>query len=359
MSYQPPPDLPTEFGLALACCRWSYARDSGDAVSGLAAEVDWAGFVWNCRRHRVQGLVWDALSALRTDVPAAARIVLSGEARSIAERGLRAAAEADRLRAAFDAAGVPLLFLKGLPLAMLAYGKPFTKMSADVDVLVMPEDLPQSAALLRELGYRLRAPGSESQLRRWHGLWKESVWTSTGNIVLELHDRVADQPQLLPALTASSRRQLVAITPGIALPTFPDEELFAYLCVHGASSAWFRLKWITDLAAVLHGRAAAEIDTLYERSQQLGAARAADQALLLAERLYGLPVGDGFGKRLHGSRASRWLARAALGDMLREAPTDQPFGTRMIHLTQFFLVPGVSYKLREFSRQARVAARIF
>ena len=359
MSYQPPPDLPTEFGLALAACRWAYAGDSGEAIARLTPGADWARLVKTCQRHRVQGLVWHALSALQADVPAAVEIALASDARRIAERGLRTVQECRRLLAAFEGARLPLMFLKGLTLAKLAYGRPFTKMSADVDVLVLPEDLARSAALLRELGYRLQIPEAGSQLLRWHGLSKESVWLGDKGLILELHHRVADQRQLLPALTATSPHQLVEIVPGIELPTFADAELFAYLCVHGASSAWFRLKWITDFAALLHDRKSSEIETLYHRSQELGAARAADQALLLAERLYALPLPDVLSKRLRKSPVSRWLAKAALTGMLHGEPTERPFGTRTIHLTQFFLLPGAGYKFAELRRQARVAAGIF
>ena len=48
------------------------------------------------------------------------------------------------------------------------------------------------------------------------------------------------------------------------MPTLADEPLYAYLCVHGASSAWFRLKWIADLNALLAGRTAEEIAALPE-----------------------------------------------------------------------------------------------
>jgi len=77
------------------------------------------------------------------------------------------------------------------------------------------------------------------------------------------------------------------VAPGIRLPTLARDEQFAYLCVHGASSAWFRLKWISDLAGVLHGQSGEMIERLFERSQALGAERAAGQALLLADRLFG------------------------------------------------------------------------
>lgn len=51
-----------------------------------------------------------------------------------------------------------------------------------------------------------------------------------------------------------SARQLVEVACGIELPTLARDEPSAHLCVHGASSAWFRLKWITDLAALIDGR---------------------------------------------------------------------------------------------------------
>lgn len=358
MSYQPPPDLPAEFRLTLACCRWAYAGDSADAVKELAARADWARFLAACRRHRVQGLAWHALSGLRVPVPAPAELALAGDARSIVEQGLRSGHESARLLSAFKGRGVPLMFLKGLPLARLAYGNPFLKMSADIDLLVMPEDVASSAALLRQLGYRLETPRDAGALLRWHRLWKESIWSNGDGLVIELHSRVADQVDLLPEVTGSSPTKTVAITAGIDLPTLADEEQFAYLTVHGASSAWFRLKWITDFAAFLHSRAPAEIGALYERARQLGAGRAVDQALLLSHRLYALPIGQDLAERLR-TPVGRWLAGAALGEMLGGEPGERVLGTGTIHLTQFLLQSGWRYKGRELWRQVRVAAGLY
>ena len=72
-----------------------------------------------------------------------------------------------------------------------------------------------------------------------------------------------------------------------------------------------------------------------------------------------LPLPDILSKRLRKSPVSRWLAKAALAGMLHGEPTERPFGTRTIHLTQFFLLPGAGYKFAELGRQARVAAGIF
>ena len=352
MRYQPPLSLPNEFALASASCRWAWSGEGATEIGQRAATADWGVFLETCRRHRVQGLAWRALSELRIAMLAPVHVALGADARAIAEQGLRAAGESRRLSDAFAKAGVPILFLKGLTLGKLAYGDAYLKMGWDLDVLVAPNDVLKAAHLLGQLGFVLTLPRHASALARWHGSRKESVWRNCTGLIVELHSRVADQPQLLPGLAVDSPRQTVAIAPGVELPTFADDELFAYLCVHGASSAWFRLKWIADLAGLLHGRDAGEIERLHSRARQLGAGRAADQALLLAHWLFGIPLGEGLAKML-GRPVGRWLARAALRDLLRGEPTERLLGTRTIHLSQFFMLPGLGFKASELVRQVR------
>lgn len=358
VTYQPHFKLPTEFALAAACCRWTYSSEGADEVERLAESTDWQAFLATCRRHRVQGLAWHALSGLRVALPAPVQIALAGDARAVAEHGLRAAGESARLCSAFRAANLPLLFLKGLALGKLAYGNPFLKMGWDIDVLVRPADVVSAASLLASLGYKLKVPGQAALLARWHRSRNQSIWCLGDRIFVELHSHVIDLPELLPAISAASPRQFVTVAPGVELPTLADDEQFAYLCVHGGWSAWFRLKWITDLAAFLHGRGGGAIEMLYNRSEQLGAGRTAAQALLLARMLYDIPLPAGLSDRLNGSLNS-WLTRAALRCMLDGEPTDRPLGTLPIHLTHFFLKDGLSYKLSELRRKIRTAAGLF
>ena len=350
-----PRRLPKDFALAVACCRWTFSGEGAEDVRRLAEAVDWGDLLATCRRHRVQGLVAHALAIVDVAIPAPVHVALGGDARAIADQGLRAAHESARLAKAFGAAGLPLLFIKGLTVGKLAYDNPFVKMGWDIDLLVAPADLAAAAGVLGELGYQLSTPGNARQLARWHESWKESIWKGADGLVAELHTRVADQPQLLPRIGVASPRQLVKVAPGIDLPTLADEELFAYLCVHGASSAWFRLKWITDLAGLLHRRSADDIDRLYRRSQELVAGRAAAQALLVAAMLYGIPLSPALANRLDKG-TNRWLAQTALQEMLRDEPGERAFGTRNIHLTQFFLMDGARYKMAEFRRQVSHAA---
>jgi hypothetical protein len=355
-------EISSEFALLARCCRWNFPGEDGAEVAP-ADGLDWQRFVRLARFHRVQGLAWRALAASGVPMPAEVSDALSGDAAAIAATNLEAAAECDRLRGRFADAGLRLLFLKGLTLGALAYGNASSKSAVDVDVLVEAAELERTAELLGELGYRLVVPGRSSGLRRWHAARKESLWRKSGpGLSVDLHTRLADNDRLIAVLGVDSPTQSVDIGNHISLSTLGDDELFAYLAVHGASSAWFRLKWISDFAAVASGREPARIDRLYRRSQALGAGRAAGQALLLADRLFGtlerLPQ---LGDELRSDRATVRLYRAALGQLAGHPepvePTSTPFGTLTIHWTQFLLAPGAQFKLSELGRQLRLMLR--
>jgi hypothetical protein len=342
-----------ELNLAIAACHAAFANDSATNIEQLARTVDWDRFLKVATRHRVQALCRDGLAPIREVMPAPINESLRLQASAIVEANLRIAAESARLYTLFRSADLQLLFLKGLTLGALAYRAPFLKMGWDIDLLVNHNHLPEAARLLRSAGYAPVLPAADGALDTWHRSHKESVWhRSEGGFHIDLHTRLADNPALLPEVGIGSPRQLSPVAKGIELPTLGKDELFAYLTVHGASSAWFRLKWITDLAALLHSESADEIERLYDRSQQLGAGRAAAQALILADRLYGIAIDSQFRDRLGFDRANPWLARLAEKQLesIRE-PTEALLGTAPIHLSQLFLLPGWRFKGSEVARQ--------
>ncbi|MBA3666254.1 MAG: nucleotidyltransferase family protein [Sphingomonas sp.] len=321
----------------------------------MAKAVDGDALLALARRNRVEGLVWRAINDLDLPVDGPTADRLTAAATSIAQAGMLNAAESARLLASFDRAGIPLLFLKGLTLGVIAYGDPFVKMGWDIDLLVAPSRIGDAANRLVELGYRPVAPGDARRIAQWHDRNKESVWRKgKESIFVELHGRLADHPALIPAIDVGTTRQSVEISPKLMLPTLADDPLFAYLCIHGASSAWFRLKWITDLAAFLHGRDPAEFERFYRFAIDAGAGRSAGQALLLAERLYAIPLG-GLRNRLLSDPANRWLVASAMiyldGVWSRREPTETMLGTLPIRASQLVLLPGWRFKMSEATRQ--------
>lgn len=353
-----------EFMLAVACCRWNFAGGDGGDIAAMATEIDWPRLLRMIERHRVQALAWHCLAQLKIAIPAPIRAVLAARSAHIVEQNLRAAVECARLRDAFSSAGVRMIFVKGLTLGVLAYRGPYLKMGIDIDLLIDPGRAADAAEVLADAGYQpsmpTAAPSNSDAIADWHRLHKESVWSKTdGQIQLDLHTRLASQPLLLPGVGLDSPRQSVRVADGIDLPTLDDDTLIAYLCVHGASSAWFRLKWASDLAALLHRASPAEIERLYRYSQAIGAGSAAGQAFLLCRTLFRVDIGGALERRLRGNWVNRALERIAMRELagrpdLKE-PTERRLGTAMIHFSQLLLVDGAGNRVGEVVRQAREA----
>lgn len=326
-----------------------------EAARDNAQTVDWNRLFALAQRHRVEGLAWRALTAIGIAVPEPVASTWGAAAAAIAQAGMRNLVESRRLLAAFIQADIPLLFLKGLTLGKLAYGDPFVKMGWDIDVLVAPSHVGQAAQQLTSLGYRRIVPGDGLDTDAWHRRNKESVWQKDdAPVFVELHSRLADSPALIPSINMSSPHQSVEVTPGLTLPTLARDELFAYLCVHGSSSAWFRLKWINDLAALIRHEEPSEIERLFDHAVRLGAGRASAQALLLIDRLYAINLGP-LRNRLLTDRANRWLLGSALfyldGPLSRREPTETLLGTLAIRTSQLLLRSGWLYKIGEGLRQ--------
>lgn len=338
---------PREFSLAVACCRQLFAEDADAALRELARQVDGERFVALTRRHRIQGLAAQALRGQGDMLPVGVAAILVADARAIAAEGLRTAAQCRLLLEHFQAAGVDLLFLKGGVVGQLAYGNPLAKMSWDIDLLVAEEAIPAAGQVLARLGYT--APPVRD-LQKWHRTFKESTWVPAGGAPVELHSRLADNRGLIRNIGLQSARQWVELLPGLALPTLADDELAIYLAVHGASSAWFRLKWIADFAGVLRARTREELAALWHKAAEQGAGRAFGQALLLSNVLFGSP-------RVPARRvdqATKWLVSVALQQLINERePTERRLGTASIHLSQLLLRRGPAFALGEAVRQGR------
>lgn len=350
---------PAEFELALQCCKSAF-RSAAPRQLTVPEGTDWQRFFRYTAFHRVEGLGAAALTGARAEIPAHIRFALADRSGLIAARNLEVTAECQSLLETFEKAGVLVLFLKGLTVGALAYRNPMTKTAVDIDLLVDPKDLRSAARCLREANYRLVTPRGSSTddlLRKWHRISKESVWfKQSSSIQLDLHTSASDNAWLIPQISVHSPRQVVDVGNGVHLPTFAIDELVAYLAVHGASSAWFRLKWISDFAGLLHGRGAEEIERIYERSQELCAGRAAGQASLLADRLFGtLEVNPELRRHLLADSPTCRLCSTALRLLIREPvePTEQWLGTVPHRMSQFLLLPGTRFKLRELADQAR------
>lgn len=345
-----------ELRLAAACC----VLDSAESTRPLPEiqGIDWARFAAVVKRHRIEPLVNCHRTRLGPALPAEVASAIKNASVSVVSDNLRFAAESALLLRHFRERGLQPLFVKGLSLGKLAYDSIALKRGWDIDLLVEKREICTAASVLRGMGYVCILPGgraSDQHLVRWACVSKESIWHhESRRIFVELHTRLVDNPLLLRRLDLTQRQE-VDIVGGIVLPTLADDSLFSYLCVHGASSCWFRLKWIADLAALLAAKSPEEVGRLYRMSQEMGAGRAAAQALLLCEELFGTSAPADLMRSLRADRRNRLLMQLALYLLDGGRPDleleKKRFGTWPIHLAQLFLLKGWHFKVSEVRRQ--------
>src|SRR5262249_37773422 len=134
--------------------------------------------------------------------------------------------------------------------------------------------------------------------------------------------------------------------------TLGEEDLFAYLCVHGALHWWNRLKWLADVNALLASKPGEGVEDLVGAAEAKGAGRAAVQALLLCRRLFGMTLPVRL-TTLGKSPTLRWLEATALNAMNtaqgEHTPHDARFGTTRGSLSTFLLSRSWRYRLAELN----------
>jgi hypothetical protein len=348
-----PQSLPPEFRLAAACCIWPRGEKRTDAIRRAASfAIDWNKFVDTARRQRVMGLAKDGVMEAGIAVPPRIAAKLAAEAAETAREALKLASEAWRIQVAFDEARIPCLFVKGSALALLAYGNLGIKQAWDIDLLVSPADVPRACEVLAALDYdRLMPPAlfPEARFRAWVEIAREGLFHNDKRKAhLELHWRLSDNHAQLADVCASGPSLSVEIAPGKALRTLAEDDLFAYLCLHGAHHAWARMKWLADVAAWLAGKPQAEIVRLYRSAQAKSVGRAAAQALMLSHVLLELALPSDLLAEMQGDRTVRWLVRVALDTMTG----DRILGSMRIEASHFLIAHGMSHWLQEVSAKS-------
>lgn len=321
--------LSPELQLLIALCKYPQDPTTSATISAMAArDIDWAAFETLVERHRVTGLVSANIKHAAAYLPDDTRDRLSSAARHHATSELHFAAETARLQEVFDRAGVPALFLKGVTIGMLAYGRLGLKRSWDIDLLTSPESIISALRLLEAEGYVLVPPFdmSESEILRFAGKAHELLLVNAAGISVELHWRMS-QPHVLAHSNPFVETQTVMLA-GRAVRTLRDDLLFAFLTVHGQAHGWSRIKWLADLAAFLGRRDAAEVGRLYDAAHALGTGRSAAVGLLLCADLFGLALSREVRDRCEADKVVPSLIKIDLACIAHPISGDLPLFSR-------------------------------
>ena len=190
----------------------------------------------------MNGLVHEGLTRVRPDVPLEIAGKIGAQEATLVRENLASARESLQLQRLFDDADLPVLFVKGAALAMLALGNLGLRSGQDIDLLVAFERLPEATALLSRAGYSRFDPPpdvSDAQLQLLMPLRKDLgfVHQATG-LRIELHWRLFLNPHAMAETSIMAASRVVPLAGTAGLRTLGEEDLFAYLCMHGAFHWW-------------------------------------------------------------------------------------------------------------------------
>ena len=279
-----------EFRLALACARWPLkARDREEIARLAGPSLDWAHFTRIIERNQMVPL---AYRNLNDSLPRATRPktidALRRKAMGLTSRSLAQGAELVRITEAAKSDGIEIAALKGVTLSMLAYGNVAMRSPGDIDLLVAPAHVFEVERALLRLGYIRVEPRAEltpRRLRHYLKYYKHFAYFSAGKgLPLELHWRLYHNTPLTKSYSGPLETVAVPLGAGTA-STLPHDELFLYLCVHGALHGWPILKWLADIGAMLHEMNSETLARIATLASQQGLWAELQAALLLVDEL--------------------------------------------------------------------------
>lgn len=283
-----------ELRLVVAACRAPDDPQRGHAVEeALATPIRWPRVAALAERHRIAGLVHDALARSHVDPAILASSGLAAQARNGTVRTLALAREALRLQQLFDAHALPCLTIKGAPIGLLAYGDVAIKHCWDIDLLIPPACVAQACKLLRDSGYTMYEPVGldDAQLLNFVAFAKEAIFIGPTGLAVELHWRLVDSAALLAGVDPFADPRDVPVGNG-HLRTINDRLQLAYLACHGQSHGWSRLKWLADVNGLLVRQPVGAVSAMLDEAKGLGAGNYAASAVWLCHALFGLAVDD-------------------------------------------------------------------
>jgi hypothetical protein len=270
--------------------------------------ADWEKFLKLAESHGVRPLVHQALAE-------ASPPELTQFFRANAIRNLYLTAELLRLLRLLDAHAIRAVPLKGPALAQSLYGDLALREFGDLDVLVQEPDLRKATELLEAQGYHLDAAldprGEAAHIRNDQDF---PFHHPAKGILIELHWRFTPRWFAFPISPAQVWLRLQPIPlAGREVPSLCPEHLFLFLAAHGAKHRWCALKWLCDLAQLIHRHPRLDWDWIVDQARRAHATRVLLLAVHLAAQL-GAPVPP----ELHGRARRDPKVQALAADIWRD-----------------------------------------
>ena len=310
--------------LLLLCARSHLSSTTLAEVSTLLEQdLNWEHLLRMADINEITPLLHHGLKRIRRElIPAAILRRLEASFYDNVGRNLLLTSTLVQLLDVFATHGISALPLKGPILAATAYGDLSLRQFCDLDILVRRHDLERAESLIARGGYqrRLELAGLRDNAYR-HSETAYDFVREDGRVTVELHWELMPRYFSTPLRLEQALQRVEPVTLlGSVVPGLAAEDLLLYLCVHGTKHRWERLKWICDVAELLHTRRDVNWTVVVERAVQMGVSRMLALGLALASELLDAPLPDRVRSRVRSDPTANALALDAFGRLFATTP---------------------------------------
>ncbi len=298
------------------------------------------------RDHRLEGFLLRHKAALR--LPPSLIESLESQALNRAQQGLHQWASSIALSRLLSSNGFPHLIFKGRALTAQTFADEDSRGGGDVDVLVEPADVPFVHLLLQSHGYLPVYALLPRTALGWAFVTyrnREMPYRSE-RVEVDLHWRIATEPDLLPPTSGLLKRKVVVGRIGQEIPTLSPTDALAACAVHFYLDYAVSLRRLVDFVRLFQLATPKGLEELPARSRQLIADVAASCNQLfegILRDLPGLPRAKGANVQYIGELF--WAANGGFSHYRPEGGGLQRFSRNLSHLGRYASAPRLMARL--------------
>ena len=258
----------------------------------LSSGLNWDEYLELIERHSTPALSWETLKRMpEANLPETVRQTLQQHSAACRMRAMRLASLLIQVLKDFNQAGIPLIPLKGPLLSLELYGDLGIRHSRDIDIIVALGDVTKAQAQLEEMGWRVYLQPCMFSPRHTEVFLQIDrhlvYWHPLQQCRLELHWHT--RRETLDCTAGQWARSVTSVWSGLSYRALNPVDLAIHLCTHGSEHAWFRSKWLGDLAR-MYAANYVDWNAVYLTASAAGLENSLLQCLRLLEELHGLPV---------------------------------------------------------------------
>ena len=278
------------------CLREASACARSDVAQALAEIQDWPTTLRVASQHRIVGYIARAAAEHHVDLPRGIQPAIRHLVLIQTSAALRMETQLRSVAAAFQAADIPVIVLKGPALSRTIYPSIGLRPYADLDLTVREQDEDAAIAVLLRDGFHEMIDPFERERRphRSHdgheGHFHRRFESADGSVLVELH---LDPLQLgLKPTCEAERWERAQPLPGVpgALMLGPEDQV-VQLSVHAHKHGFERMIWLKDLDLLLRQLAhTLDWGLVREVARREGVCGSVWYALWLTRELLGTPL---------------------------------------------------------------------